>query len=222
MRRTGTVVVAAVAGLAVLAGCASRPVRLDGAAEPAGVVQSSPGGGAVPSAAAPVSPPVSVSPSKPVRASRSAKPSRSPTPEVKLVLGPKGLSNLRLGMSVNEAFKTGDLAGKPPETAPTCDDVFLVVQPNGAARAWVEFTGKFGLTRIEAQYGLATPEGIKLGSTSDEVVAAYPDWDRSGDGKAEFRSAWARVPGQPAGTYYAIDVHDNRVTSLDLRLADAC
>jgi hypothetical protein len=77
------------------------------------------------------------------------------------------------------------------------------------------------LVAIYAYSGVTTPEGIGLGSTVDELKAAYPSWgtgpDDEGDGPDEGRG-YVELPGGKAT--YRIVVNDGKVAELSLDSID--
>jgi hypothetical protein len=68
--------------------------------------------------------------------------------------------------------------------------------------------------------GIMTPQGIQIGSTYDEVMAAYPDYthqlfpDTPTDGRGR-----AKVPGNP-NAHYRIVISDMKVIQLSLDAND--
>lgn len=116
------------------------------------------------------SPPSSAPPSSSTRSQRAPLMSGS-------VLGPTGYSKLVLGMSFADAKKTGLLADAG--TASTgCADYTLA---EGAAGIHdVTISDARGIVSFEAS-GARTPQRIGVGSTRDELEAAYPGASRTGD-----------------------------------------
>lgn len=135
-----------------------------------------------------------------------------------LVLSPSGLGPLEIGSTVSEVdgethFRwdsdrcgTGDeYAGRwvsaDPEWA--TDETS---QPGGVG-IWTEDQGRDAAV-IEIGVGtdtVATEEGITVGSTADEVRAAYPD---------------ARMESSPVSTFYVLD-GDQSALTIEVAAADA-
>jgi hypothetical protein len=118
------------------------------------------------------------------------------------VLGPSGYSKLQLGMTFDDAKATGLLAGA--STAPTgCTDYTLSEGTAGVRK--VTISGTNGIVSFEAA-GAHTPERIKVGSTKDQLEAAYPSLAKGGSGYTTSTGA--------GGTYvFALD-SNNKVTDL--------
>ncbi|GAB2980346.1 hypothetical protein GCM10017788_14500 [Amycolatopsis acidiphila] len=118
------------------------------------------------------------------------------------VLGPNGYSKLVLGMSFADAKQTGLLAGA--DTPPTgCADYTLTEGTAGVRNVTISDT--LGIVSFEAS-GAHTPERIRVGSTKDELEAAYPALGKSGGG-------YSAAAG--SGSSYLFMVDDrNRVASL--------
>ena len=149
----------------------------------------------------------------------SSTPSHSTKPAPSKVvdtLGPLGLGPLKLGMSPKEAKATG-LIGHMDAATPGC----TTGQLKGASgnQGGLYFSSDVGLAAIYAYGKLATPEGIKLGSTYAQVHKAYPKWSGILDGTAG--RGLAAAPGNP-GAGYRIDVSDTtgKVQSLALQALD--
>jgi hypothetical protein len=86
-----------------------------------------------------------------------------------LVLGPTGLSKLRLGMSAKEADATGETLGTDddsPSTAPCGSQ-----QVNGVT---IHISPKYGIVGLSGPLSRTrTPEGIGAGSTIADITKAY-------------------------------------------------
>jgi hypothetical protein len=76
------------------------------------------------------------------------------------------------------------------------------------------FSTRLGLAAIYAYAGIATPEGIHLGSTYADVHAAFPTWTgmdgHNGRGLVP-------VPGN-SDARYRIDIEKGAVAELDIQL----
>ncbi|MCA0296160.1 MAG: hypothetical protein LCH96_12815 [Actinobacteria bacterium] len=164
----------------------------------------------------------SASPSAPAS---SASPSASPTsstPETP-TLGPKGFGTLALGVTKRQAVATGLVAGVTG-SAGTCgeskDGRLVGADPvdNDDLAGKLFFSVNTGrLVIIGAMPGVATPEGVALGSTTAEVRAAYPSW--KGYRKDNYGVGYVKAPGN-AKAYYRIYVHDDEVIELTIQSLD--
>lgn len=161
-------------------------------------------------------PPVPTTSTQRVSAESSAptsKPVRSQSVPLVLgpVLGPNGYGKLVLGMSFSAAKQTGLLAGA--NTPPTgCADYALTEGAAGVRTVTISDTG--GIVSFEAS-GAHTPERIHVGSTTDDLQAAYPALNKSGGG------SYTAAAG--AGGTYVFGVDDrDRVASLLLVGAKTC
>jgi len=147
----------------------------------------------------------------------SASPTTAPQPPP---LGPRGYGASSLGMTKAEALATGVTAMTATGEG-KCGgqgDGYLADSPNtdGEAIAGRLFfsaaTGR--LVAIYAFPGLKTPQGIGLGSSYEELHAAYPSWtpiDPSGiDGRGGIP-----VPGNP-DAHYRIVVTDRMIAEISL------
>jgi hypothetical protein len=151
-----------------------------------------------------------------------ASPDTSPSPEP-LFLGPFGYGALTLGMTKSAANATGLTTGIDTGTPAGCGaagDGQLAGAPPldfSELQGWLVFqSGSGGLVSIYAFAGVETPQGIKIGSTKAEVVAAYPTFETfSGvDGEEDGRGG-APVPGNP-DAHYRIVILDGKVFQLSL------
>ncbi|MBW6438609.1 hypothetical protein KZ829_33275 [Actinoplanes hulinensis] len=198
MRKVGLAAVM-VAAAFVVGGCGQDVERLDGAAAPDGVGATSP------------SPSVTPSPSPSV-SSASPKPSR--TSAAPLVLGPRGLGELRLGMTVKEAQATGMITGYHVEDY--LHNCGIAEFKAGNGKGGVSFTpNEVGLSNIYAYGSIGTPEGIRLGSTYTAVKKAYPDFVFTIDDRATEGNGIADTPGN-SKAHYSITIDDGKVTALGL------
>ncbi|MBB3094020.1 hypothetical protein FHR83_001669 [Actinoplanes campanulatus] len=188
-----------VAAAFVTGACGQGVERLDGAAAPDGVGATSP------------SPSVTPSPSPSVS---SASPKPSQTSAAPLVLGPRGLGKLRLGMTVEEAQATGMITGYRVEEYLHNCGYAKIEAGNGTGS--VQFTPNgLGLSNIHAYGGISTPEGIRLGSTYTAVKKAYPDFVFVIDDRATEGNGIADTPGN-SKAHYSITIDDGEVTALEL------
>ena len=197
MRRTARVA-GAILGLAVAAGCTAPVERVDVEAAPAGAT-------AAPSAAPSTAP--------------AAGPPRSAR-----VLGPTGLGKLDLGMTAEQAEASGTVVKDKYVTEATagCGDVFRLRGAQHPA-GFVSYSKAYGVAAIPAYGSIATPAGIRIGSSVAAVRRAYPEWvssDRAVEqGAGGEGGGFADVPGNRAATYF-INCYDQRVVALVLLLRE--
>ena len=92
-----------------------------------------------------------------------------------LVLGPNGLGPLLLGMSLDDAKGTG-LVDHIDAPSQGCADGLLEGEHTRQEEVALFVSAQFGVAAIYAYGDIATPEGINLGSTYEQVLAAYPAW----------------------------------------------
>ncbi|GGN74263.1 hypothetical protein GCM10010112_44220 [Actinoplanes lobatus] len=209
MRRT-VPFLGAVLGLTfAVTGCAAGPEQVGGVAAPVGA--------AVPTTAA-----TSASPT--TAASPSASKSSAPAKAAALVLGPDGLGALELGMTRAEALATGKVVKQSASTLAEWQEVNEGCVPefrlkgSQSESGWVWYQGIDGLAAIPAPKGVATPEGIKVGSTLDDVRRAYP---KAVDEQflEDTGRVMAKAPGNRQTVYrIQIDGDSRKVTSLTLQL----
>ena len=174
---------ATAAGMALTTGCTDSPQQFPGEAAPVGAASPTrsltPAVTAEPSlSAAPPSRPPSTSPSSPPSTSRtSTSPPRRPSqPRISRVvgpadvLGPTGLGKLQIGMTTKEAEATGMV--EAGEGDRDCGSWYL--KPDVRGDATVGWSSR-GVVSIAAYDGIATPEGIRIGSTLAQTQKAYDD-----------------------------------------------
>jgi hypothetical protein len=144
-------------------------------------------------------------------------PTPSPAP-----LGPDGYAGLALGMTKSQAMTTGLAAGISGNNG-TCgadgDGRLSGAIPADASDLegklfFSTTTGK--LVIIGAMSGVATPEGVHLGSLVKEVKKAYPKWKGS---EGDEGLGFVKVPGN-AAALYRIYIDAGQVLELTLQTAD--
>ncbi len=152
----------------------------------------------------------------------SASPSGSAPAPTAAQLGPNGYGGLTLGMTKSQAMATGLATGISGNNG-TCgvdgDGRLDGAIPADASDLegklfFSTTTGK--LVIIGAMSGIATPEGVHLGSLVKEVKKAYPKWKGSeGDEGLGFVAA----PGNPTALY-RIYIDAGQVLELTLQTVD--
>ncbi len=125
-------------------------------------------------------------------------------------LSADGYGKLRLGMTVDQAKATGELGAK--KAGDNCQGYDLAAFPTEADTVSVYFSQQHGLVGIFANDMMATKEGIKLGSTIQQVKAAYPKAAEAENGIT------VDVPGSTTA-YYTIGITENTKNVAELGLA---
>jgi hypothetical protein len=103
------------------------------------------------------------------------------------------------------------LAAAPAATRPSCRDCCTTT-----ARRSTLWPAQHGVAAIYAYGDISTPEGIELGSTYDQVHAAYPAWQGI-EGKQGH--GLVTVPSN-SNAKYRIDISSGHVVELDIQLTD--
>ena len=130
------------------------------------------------------------------------------------VLGPDGLGALKIGQSTTQAYATGDIS-KP--IGPAACVVYARLAGSGSFVGTEDPTGlvvfgKHGIAAIYAYGTMATPQGIRLGSTAAEVRRAYPN------GVLNTDTDRMNVAANAAGTTeYRIVVQNDKVVELAIQ-----
>lgn len=131
-------------------------------------------------------------PSEPTRVARPGQP-----PGALTELGPDGLGDLRLGMTYEEAVKTGQLEGRQAGTS--CSVIQVKGMPETST---LTFTKTYGLVAIHLTGDARTASGIGIGASEKQVRAQHPDLlvpnagdataPADGNTKATYRFTFAR------------------------------
>jgi hypothetical protein len=226
MRRT-ILVLAAVSGVALTAACGNSPEKVAGEAAPIGATSPTPPSSSTTAAASPSSPPASVKPSSATSEPSSATstpPSNGSPKTSTLVLGPTGLGKLKIGMLPKAATATGEINAPVPEQG--CG--YALIKAAKSEDIGVTYSADRGLVAIPAYNRIATPEGIRIGSTVTQLKAAYPDLVRrlveEGDpaeiGDKESNDAFAGKTDEHKGVHYRFRFVNGKVTEAGLEHDD--
>ncbi|KFU81070.1 hypothetical protein SAMN04489729_4753 [Amycolatopsis lurida] len=127
-------------------------------------------------------PPPSTVPDGPVEPPKSTTVTKPPTPRkvtTGALLSPAGFGKLRLGMSEEEAeAAAGPLRAKDWRQACVYGYVEGAAVPGPTS---VSLTEADGITVINPSGAVHTPEGIGVGSTEADILAAYPGGTKNGN-----------------------------------------
>lgn len=134
--------------------------------------------------------------------------SASPSQTATLTLGPLGYGTLKLGATKAEARATGLTQGVSSSSKGACgadSDGWLKGAPtpsDDSEDGRLFFSANTGkLITISAYGQIATPEGIKLGSTVKELKAAYKDWSSIESDDDNNGRGYANVSGNKKAVY---------------------
>ncbi|MFG3558185.1 hypothetical protein ACGGAQ_27790 [Micromonospora sp. NPDC047557] len=195
----------------MLVAACSSPAHQSGNAAPAGSPESTA------SAARTGTPTPTPSPSSTQSAppTPSARPSDGPTRTASLVLGPEGIGALKLGMTRQQATRTGQLRAFTSNGG-GCTPARLRAAPSEEGTVLLSPT--LGIATIDAYEGIRTPEGARIGMSSADMLRIYPDWTRA-DGDATNGRGFAKTPGNSKAVY-RIASRNGKVTQLTLQYAN--
>ncbi|GAA2626442.1 hypothetical protein [Paractinoplanes durhamensis] len=136
-----------------------------------------------------------------------------------MTLGPTGLGKLKLGMTQAQANATGQINVWGPvydgQTATKGCIAKTTLKLAEKGRGVVYFSTGLGVVIIDGFGGMASPQGIGVGSPTSEVLKAYPDYSNVDEGQTEGRG-YAAVPGN-SGATYRIEIKDGRVSHFTLQ-----
>jgi len=130
--------------------------------------------------------------------------STTPTTPASDVLGPTGYDRLRIGMSYADALATGEVGDRSDGAA----NAALAGRPD----AGLCLSKKDGLMAIFLGAGMHTPEGIRIGSSTAELQAAYPGLKPYGPDSKLGRGGIFRADAGK-GLWYEIDVEQTKQVS---------
>ena len=129
------------------------------------------------------------------------------------VLGPQGYRDVRLGMTADDAERTGLVTVQRATPGATCDTLVYVDHPPADGAEVSGFVSReHGVAALFAAPGMETPEGIALGDSLSDVESAYPDLEEVVSGHL------APVPGEPARAYHFGVDQTGAVVELSLQL----
>jgi hypothetical protein len=223
MRRT-ILVLAAVSGVALTTACASSPEKVAGEAAPIGA--SSSAAASTSSAASTSTSPGAPKPGEPKSGEPQSGEPQSGTPKTDapkstvLVLGPTSLGKLKIGMLPKAATATGEIDAPVP--AQGCGSAALKSANSDDVK--VTYSADRGLVAIPAYGRIATPEGIRIGSSVAQLKAAYPDLVRriteegqpAEIGDRESGDAFAGKGDEYKGVHYRFRFLNGKLTELEL------
>ena len=129
-------------------------------------------------------------------------------------IGPEGYGAIKLGMTWKEGLATGEVAVARGAGTEWCRS-FRLLPETSTTEDDVVVSDRLGVAGIFFKGLMRTPEGIGLGSTATELLAAYPDADMAYNG-----SYTIPVPGYPDRQYYAAPEIDDRMAEMTLELID--
>jgi hypothetical protein len=128
--------------------------------------------------------------------------------------GPYGYAGVKFGDNAAAVKAAGFEVDEPDSPCLGSADL---KGPKGSATALI--SAKDGVYIIQASDPIATPEGIKVGSTLAEAVKAYPQLKSvTGDAPGE-GPVTTPIPANPKATY-EIYIKNGKVDQLDMRIAD--
>ncbi|MEV4887811.1 hypothetical protein AB0K48_00270 [Nonomuraea sp. NPDC055795] len=126
-------------------------------------------------------------------------------------LGPHGYGSVKLGMTLKQATTTGAVVKKLPGNG-GCSGWDLKSFPTPKDSVGIYISPKVGLAAIFAAKGMKTPEGIRIGSTTKQVKAAYPRVKKDVHGFYV-----TTVPGNKKA-YYTFGLTRGKVTEYGIAL----
>ncbi|MFF0151584.1 hypothetical protein [Micromonospora sp. NPDC005203] len=155
--------------------------------------------------------------------SASLTPSASPTPSARpsstteqLVLGPNGFGSLKLGMTRQQATATGMLRN-PFRGTSGCGTSFLRAAPT--EEGTVDLSPTVGIVSISGWPGIRTPEGLRIGMSSAEMLRMYPGYRAAENAEATNARGYVKVAGNAKAVYFIL-TRDGKITALALQHVD--
>jgi hypothetical protein len=138
-------------------------------------------------------------------------------------VGPKGVGAVKIGASYTSLHKKG-LIGKIRrgcELAPGTRSAAL----KSPLRGSVDFTRKNPrkVTNITITRGALTARDIGIGSTLDEITAAYPDAKVDHSTEEVFHATFVTVPKSDGGKFqFAVEVDTGKTTAIGVPFIATC
>lgn len=137
------------------------------------------------------------------------------SPATEHVLGHDGYRSLRLGMDADQVLATGDGAVAHVPTA-GCAGIRLTDHAPRPHRVDGYLSARYGLVAVYARPDMATPEGIRPGSSFAQVEKAYPEGHLSADGY------WIVPLGRGRAYEFGIEAHHRVGEMAVMRLRQDC
>jgi hypothetical protein len=206
--RQGGVGLGMLAATLVLGACAPGTPQVTGTASPIPGQSPPPSNAATAEGKAPETP----KPQSGTKAPETTKPQSGTK-----VLGPDGYGSLKLGMDEKLAEASGMLGTPNPNQVSACAQ-YPLLAGGSITNGQATFSSDKALVSISPPKGTKTPEGIGVGSTFDQVTAAYKDLGAGPNG-----SQSVSVPGNPNASY-RIGFENGKVygISLESKNGDTC
>jgi len=152
-------------------------------------------------------------------ASSTAPAAGGPSTTAAPVLGPNGLGPLKLGMTRAKASATGLITKWTRfEASSPCYLAHLKGYP--ADSSFVYYSPSRGLLNITAPKGIRTAQGIEVGSSTSDMLRAYPDWTNvETESPTTEGRGWAGVSGN-SDAVFEISTGNGKVDQIILQWRD--
>lgn len=139
------------------------------------------------------------------------------------MLGPDGLGSVKLGQSYDDALQTGVMSPLPDINGPGVCKRARFKEAGDDARAGVVWFHELRVISIGGYAGISTPEGVRIGTSLEDLKKAYPAWrDMDGRPNDEKGRSDVLVPGN-AQAAYRITISNGVVDSVTLESVErAC
>ncbi|WP_334629204.1 hypothetical protein [Micromonospora sp. CPCC 205539] len=116
-------------------------------------------------------------------------------------------------MTRQQATATGMV--RPFDTTSRCGVSFLRAAP--PEEGTVTLSPTLGVAAISVWPGIRTPEGLRIGTSSAEMLRIYPAYEAAEDAEATNARGYTKVPGN-GNALYRIQTSNGKVTALTLQL----